>query len=329
MDLFRSQIIAIQKPKPTKHNMYFIKSLSSVLLTTLMYRGTNGFLKGSSSSSFSKGKDTKGRGLSESFTADASVKVLDSSDCGIELGSGYEEKFIVLGESMNCDNDSLRGIGVAITISAPGMTLDCKDFNIQKPADNQATNTGVGIRVVADNIFLKNCDISGFEDGIHLGQHGTISYKSIHLSNINSHDNTQDGLDVRSSFTDVTVVNSQFNDNDANGFDGAGNDVVSLTNLFLSAVEANGNGNDGFELKNIQKGLLIGVTTTGNTEDGLDLSPDNGPLSIQASTFCDNGKQSTLGNDIDGSQFSAFSHHSITCDTQAIGIDDICDCPCP
>ena len=267
----------------------------------------------------------KERGLLESCTADASVKVLDSSDCGIELGSSYEDKFVVLGENMNCG--SLEDKGIAITISAPGITLDCKDFNIQKP-DNGVTNT-VGIRVVADNIFLKNCDISGFEDGIHLGQHGTISYKSIHLSNINSHDNTQDGLDVRSSFTDVTVVNSQFNDNDANGFDGAGNDVVSLTNLFLSAVEANGNGNDGFELKNIQKGLLIGVTATGNTEDGLDLSPDNGPLSIQASTFCDNGKQSTLGNDIDGSQFSAFSHHSITCDTQAIGIDDICDCPCP
>ena len=54
-------------------HMYFIKSLSSVLLTTLMYRGTNGFLKGSSYSSFSKGTDTKGRGLLESCTADASV----------------------------------------------------------------------------------------------------------------------------------------------------------------------------------------------------------------------------------------------------------------
>ena len=99
--------------------------------------------------------------------------------------------------------------------------------------------------------------------------------------------------------------------------------MVSLTNLLVSAVEASENENDGFELGSIVNGILVDVTANGNANDGLDLSTPNGPSSIQKSTFCNNGQ------DIDGSQFSAFSHQSITCTSQGIGIDDICDCTCP
>ena len=185
----------------------------------------------------------------------------------------------------------------------------------------------MGIRVAADNVFLKNCDVSGFHDGIHLGKNAAASFENINLMKVHSHDNTRDGLDVRSSLVDVTVANSQFNDNTADGFDGAGTNGVTLTNLVVTSVEANRNSNDGFELQSIVNGVFVDVTANGNQRDGMNFLATNGPLSIQDYTFCNNGK------DFDGastfSGFTDFAHHSITCNIQDIGTDNLCDCSCP
>ena len=286
-----------------------------------MYRGANGYLKGSSYSSFPKETDKKGRGLVESCTADESVKVLDSKDCGIELGNGNEGKFVILGDNMKCDN--FENNPIAITISAPGVTLDCKNLKVQNTAADPPFIT-VGIHMLADNIALKNCDISGFHDGILLGQSATDTIQNIHLLRVHSHDNTGDGIDVRSSLSGVVVAKSQFNNNRESGVDFFERSAISLTNIFMSSVVANKNKDDGFALKGTVNGLLVDVEAIGNEGDGVEFSRTNGPLSIQDSAFCNN-----TDTDFDGSQFSGFSHHAITCNKQDIGIGNLCDCSCP
>ena len=193
------------------------------------------------------------------------MTTITSSDCPIDLSSanGFDDSFIILDGDMSCSPSNQA----AISISASRVTLDCKGHTINGTNVSEPFTKRQGILLNGDNLILQNCQVTGFGTGLLLD-----SSSNVVLNNITSTHNVVDGLKFKSqsTFSDITVLDSKFNDNwFGNGFEASF--AASISNLFVSNVQGNDNGFMGFELENISNGLFVGIEALRNGEFGVEL----------------------------------------------------------
>ena len=277
--------------------MYHTSHYLSTILLTLTLCGTHGFLKGSWKNN---NIQTRRQLASDSSCSggDDSVKVLDSSDCGINLSSAnnYDDSLIVLDGNMECGN--LAEDQAVITISASRVTLDCQNNNILITEPSALRRKTHGIRITGNNVIVQNCDVSRFGHVVILGEKdATNSFSNILLQKIKSHDNFFDVLTTLSTGSRVTVVNSQFNNNGAEGFD-VDKSSVTITDLVVISVQANENGDDGFEVSNVVNGMFVGIEANNNKDDGMDFSTNDGTVLVHDSRFCNNDDDDIFGSSV-------------------------------
>ena len=311
-------------PQNQKSTLAMVKLiyLTSTIIFALSWSVTSGLLKGSSSTKPSD--KTRARRLMMekqgkspdqvlSCENDTNIKVIGSNDCNIEMSSanGDDDSLVILQEDMFCTLGS--PVVSAIPITASRITLDCKGHKIINRGES---GKGISIRQ-GNNIIVRNCDISLFEQGIEMK-----SSQNVVLQNVVSHDNIRNGLMVTDSMTDVTVLNSKFDNNGFSGFFFRSGQVLS--DLALSAVTANNNGKFGFAFNFPVRGKLLSVEVNENGRSGIETSSESTDLVIQDSKFCRNGG----GGSVDiGVLEGTVVHQATTC---TIDQDrGICDCQCP
>ena len=148
--------------------------LTSIIIFAFSWSPTNGLLKGPSTVK-SNNKTRQRKLMMEKKDAfcdnDASVKVLGSNDCNIELSSanGDDDSLIILEDDMECNfefpSDDDAPSQTAISISSSRTTLDCRGHKIINRGE-----TGNGIKIEqGNNIIVRNCDISllqGYQSGV-------------------------------------------------------------------------------------------------------------------------------------------------------------------
>ena len=315
--------------------MFTHKFLSLVAgILALSFSSTHGLLKGSISATTKTSIDAQGRNLVQqtvgSYETDTTAKAIGQNDCGIELSSanGYDDSFVILNEDMRCtieDDDES-----AIIITASRITLDCQGHKLE----DIGNGSGFGLVLLGDEIIVRNCEISSFENGIFLEASGSIM-----LQNVNSNNNSGDGLqmDDGTITSSLTILSSHF---DNNGDEGIELRSSQLSKLFLSEVTANNNNGQGIQLMDPSTARLVDVEASNNGDEGFAAFEGlpNTKLVLHDCTFCGNGSSFFGGapkdiisftkgfGDSDFSGIGSFTHQAITCDE-----DDgngICDCKC-
>ena len=289
-----------------------------------------GRMKGSSSS-ISKGSPRKLAGTMDKNKR-CTTGAIVINECGKRLVRDNRRiSLFILEDNLECN---VQETDFGLDIFSSGITLDCNGNTITGVVpDGISSLTFDGIRIRNDNIVLKNCILTGFDNGIKLGQEFS-AVSNILLQNIDSHHNRVDGLDLdafRGVLEDITVLDSTFNDIGNTGVQVNTGSFARVENLVVSGVQANRNGDSGFELHFIKSGRLVDVEANNNGSDvdqlfrdGINVRTrenDDTKLVIQDSRACGNGDE-----DISDS-FNAATFHGISCTN-----DDgkgICACDCP
>ena len=79
----------------------------------------------------------------------------DASSCGITFEAGKTYKL----------NTSISSTATCFVIDKAGVTLDCQDNSIT------GQGSGYGVDIQADNVVVRNCNISGFARGVYVGRY--------------------------------------------------------------------------------------------------------------------------------------------------------------
>ena len=334
--------------------MLTYKLLTSAAIAALSLPSTDGLLKGSIRKSDKTSIETQGRNLVQqtagSCETDTTVKAIGQSDCGIELSSAneYDDSLVILNEDMICSTED--DTESAIIITASRITLDCKGHKLE----DIGNGGGFGLVLLGDDIIVRNCEISSFGTGMFLESSGRFM-----LQNVNSNNNSGDGLKMDGGDAFVNFVNTVFNSLDpdsgdilsslkilSSNFDNNGRagmrlsePTMLLSKLSLVNVTANSNNDSGFVLREVSMANFVDVEARNNADGGVIILPSqtNKKLTLHSSIFCRNGASffgadildlASIARDIHDFEFDgsfSFIHQAITCDNDGIGI---CDCQC-
>ena len=303
--------------------MFTHKFLSTaVALVSLSLPSAHGLLRGSNTTSTNNSIETKGRNLAES-----TAKTIGFRDCLIDLSSanGYDDSLVILEEDLRCPTPEFDH---AIRITASRVTLDCQGHKIEETR----FQSGFGLVLEGDNIVVRNCEISGFDDGILVR-----SSNSIVLQNVKSINNLRDGLrrdfdlDIVSS---LTILSSNFDNNGANGMylRERTRDVTKflVETMFLFNVTANNNEENGFFLNQFSTAKFVDVEARNNGRRGRGLITNavnpRMELVLHSSTLCGSRSHDIA---IFKRVFVNFTAQAMTCDlTSPQKEDGICSCQC-
>jgi len=177
----------------------------------------------------------------------------------------------------NCDGDSsadgerlvltkdIRLGEDCIVISHDNVTLDCSGFTIDGISD-----TGIGVKVMADGVTVKNCTIRNFEKGINLvdSDGSTITKNTLTLNDL--------GIDLESGSDGNTIT---ANNSTKNDFDGI---IIESSNFNKIArntlIE---NKRDGIRISNSDNNIIRLNIATANSLVGITLLVDSDSNTIK------------------------------------------------
>jgi parallel beta-helix repeat protein len=179
--------------------------------------------------------------------------------------------------------------GYGLLIDTNNIQLDC---NYQKITSSDETNTADGINIDSKNVFIENCDVSGFGKGT-----GIMAYTNNHISNSVVTDNAV-GISIK-SFSNNVILSDILTTNNYNGIDYEFVENVTLMNIdanenswvgiflrrqnhnntFIS-VTATKNGNSGIGLESSNDPHLFDVTASDNYADGIRITYSDGAILI-------------------------------------------------
>jgi hypothetical protein len=229
--------------------------------------------------------------------------IVEVLKCGMTFDDQYENALLILPDDLDCP-----GVN-GITISAPGIVLDCKG--------NKFTGTGIGsfvglnITNFGDNVIVKNCIFQEF------GDNGIESRSSnVFFSNVKSSKNGNSGLFIFQGR--ATVVGSTFVDNVYAGV------YVSVVadSLFTSDSTISKNGQYGLE--NFVSTTLENVVLKENGINNI-VNRLGSNLRLSQVTACDAGNV-----DISNGGVIVHQNRSNTCNGTFLdgSMQVSCDCTC-
>jgi parallel beta-helix repeat protein len=190
-----------------------------------------------------------------------------------------------------------------IVIDMDNVTLDC--------AGHTVTGTGSGIGIWADfrtGVTVKNCDVSGFQDGIQLSNTASST-----LVGNSAHDNSSVGIYLNASDGNTVTDNGA----DDNGTFGVLLNGSASSNTFTGNT-ASGNGGPQFSFDDSSDGNIVSNnsasggeagfaltsgssnnTFSGNTATGASAGGFGNDVTTSANTFIDNTASGNAENGFD------------------------------
>ena len=185
----------------------------------------------------------------------------------------------------NCGNSSVDGerlvltgnisnSGDCILIEHSNVTLDCNGFMIDGVSD-----TGIGVKVMADGVTVKNCTIRNFSIGINLvnSDGSTITKNTLILNDL--------GIDLESSSDDNTITANNLTKNDLDGIIIESSNFNKIArNTFLE------NKRDGIRISNSDNNIIRLNISTDNALNGIRLFDGADSNTIKKNTSNNNGR---------------------------------------
>jgi len=186
----------------------------------------------------------------------------------------------------DCDGDSsadgerlvlTKDIGLrddCIVISHDNVTLDCNGFMIDGSSD-----TGIGVKITADGVTVKNCTIRNFSIGINLvdSDGSTITKNTLTLNDL--------GIDLESGSDDNTITANTSIANDVFGIR-----IVSSNFNKIARNTLENNLFDGIRISNSDNNIIRLNNATANSLVGITLLDDADSNTIKKNTSNNNGR---------------------------------------
>jgi hypothetical protein len=198
-----------------------------------------------------------------------------------------------------------------ITMSGPNAVLDCAGFSISRALSPlEFFNFGI---LLEDGATAMNCEVSGFGDGVRMGDGDNVLKDSLTFGN------NSDGVEiVGNGCQTVENVQSAFNV-------GAGIEVEGEGTVVLKSIVAISNGNDGINIPDLDGPLFMyleDVTASLNGDNGMQVN-DNEAMDIQffGTTVFSNNDDDGLEGDASSSATYTFNDVVIITDNDDDGLD--------
>jgi hypothetical protein len=191
----------------------------------------------------------------------------------------------VVDRNLICDPGAF-GIG----ISADDVHLDCQGNKIR--GNGVLSQVGIGI-TASQEVTVSNCDVSGFPYGLQadiaLGRWTDLTVRDSSFTNNIIAGMNLSGPPPNVIPSEVTVVNSKFNDN-GNIMMGAGIVSTNVEGTFYSSTMNDNIGinNGGFIALGPGERTLVDVTANGNAVNGIIAGPTSPTLKVINSIACNN-----------------------------------------
>jgi len=158
-----------------------------------------------------------------------------------------------------------------IVIYHNNVTLDCNGFTI-----NGVSDTGIGVKVTADGVTVKNCTIMNFSLGISLED---SDGSTVTKNNLTSNDF---GIDLKSGSDENTITANTSTDNDLDGI------IIESSNFNKIARNTLKNNRDGIRISNSDSNIITLNIATENTLNGIRLFMDADSNTIKKNTSNNN-----------------------------------------
>jgi len=186
-------------------------------------------------------------------------------DCDGDSSADGER--LVLTKDIRLDED-------CIVISHDNVTLDCNGFMIDGVSD-----TGIGVKVMADGVTVKNCTIRNFSIGIKLenSDGSTITKNTLTLNDL--------GIDLESGSEDNTITANTSIANDVFGIR-----IVSSNFNKIARNTLENNLFDGIRISNSDNNIIRLNNATANSLVGITLLDDADSNTIKKNTSNNNGR---------------------------------------
>jgi len=173
--------------------------------------------------------------------------------------------------------------GQALNIAASNVVLDCNGYAI-----TNTDKTGAGIMIMMqDNITLRNCDISGFNQGVY-----TVLATNSWFDGLTLHENVN-GF-VMSGGNDNTITETTSRDNDDTGF----SINMGADNIICTACTSLSNTLEGFFIDQTGDVLLRNGMVDDNSRQGIYVAQSS-VLTLDTMTVRDNDAQGVYSIDSD------------------------------
>ena len=186
------------------------------------------------------------------------------SDCGSHSSADGER--LVLTKDIGLNDD-------CIVISHDNVTLDCNGFMIDGVSD-----TGIGVKVMADGVTVKNCTIRNFSIGINLvnSDGSTITKNTLTLNDL--------GIDLESGSDDNTITANTSITNDVFGIR-----IVSSNFNKIARNTLENNLFDGIRISDSDSNMITLNIATANLLVGITLLEGSDSNTIKKNTSNNNG----------------------------------------
>jgi parallel beta-helix repeat protein len=203
--------------------------------------------------------------------------------------------------SVTTDTTLTEDHGGSINIDADNVTLDCAGYTVT------GSGSDVGILVQdRSNVTVKNCNVTGFGAGIHVGNSSTVNVTS------NTADSNGEGFRITGASTNVTVDGNSATDNTNWGFI-----LPSVSGVKMTNNVATNNTLIGFALNVASNNELVGNHSSGSQVQ-YDLGP---PPGSHGNVFTNNTAMGGFqGFTISGSNANTFTGNTASGATSGSGI---------
>jgi len=207
--------------------------------------------------------------INTDVAAIAPTKITDCSDSSAD------------GQRLVLTADIPRHDGDCILIYDSNVTLDCSGFTIVG-----SSKVGIGVKVIADGVTVKNCTIRNFEKGIDLKNSygGTITKNNL-TSNVfginlesGSDDNTiTANTSIANELDGIRIVSSNFNKIARNTLIENGRDGIRISDSDSNIIRLNittDNNLNGIMLLNNADSNTVKKNTSNNNRNGISVCDD-------------------------------------------------------
>ena len=254
----------------------------------------------------SEAQDAATNTMVEDSTHTFIVNNIDENN--IDCGDTINENLTLI-DSLDCSGSDSNGL----IIGADNITLDCNSSSI---LSEDYSYYGIYIESLS-GITLKNCTISGFENGIYVYNSEGITIEDNTIT-----DNDGSGIYIDAELEESSnhiITGNTINENAQDCSSGCGGiELRYEDNNLIQDNEVSNNGYNGVSLYESYDNQILNNTINGNSHFGIKLSSSSDGNNVSGNTLTDN---SNVGIRVSSSQENRFTDNIIEGDGTFEGWD--------
>ncbi len=196
----------------------------------------------------------------------------------------------------------------AILVTAHDVILDGDSHVLTGTLDSDPDTGQTGIGVNADNVTVRNVEVSGWDGGIFYYQ----SNDGV-ISDTLTNQNVNGGIGMFEC-SQIALNNNRAEDSVA----GDGINIVNSTRIWLENNDAIGNAHNGIAFNNVFQGGIMGGDVADNNDNGIGIWQDSRNISVGGNTV--SGTVNGTGINVDGGEYIDLFDNQVAGIAQGPGI---------